>query len=40
MTPEDEDTTPKEPLMVATTFVDDGGVFAPSAWTSRLRFGR
>ena len=39
VTPEDE-TTPEEHWVVETTFGVGGGVAAPSAWTSRLRFGR
>ena len=40
VTPEDEETTPEEPWVVETTFGVGGGVVTPSAWTSRLRFGR
>ena len=40
MTPEDEETTPEEPWVLETTFGVIGGVVTPSAWTSRLRFGR
>ena len=40
VTPGDEETTPEEPWVVETTFVVGGGVVTPSAWTSRLRFGR
>ena len=40
VTPEDKETTPEEPWVVETNFGVGGGVAAPSAWTSRLRFGR
>ena len=40
VTPKDEETTPEEPWVVETTFGVGGGVVSPSAWTSRLRFGR
>ena len=36
MTPEDKETTPGEPLVVATTFIAAGGVVAASACASSV----